>query len=266
MRTMMFLLLAAWPPAAIWAQGSPTPGQRDTLQASLIGKSIGGVVFSAKTRIEAMALNSKKEAVFIARWPDARGVERAAVFTRQRLVAAEGQVVDDKYIGSLVDAKVAISDAGQVAYSAIYADNLAAADIGSGVGIFVEKRLVFRLDSGAIPAFSVGDYGYVYIDGLGGGMPYAPTPVPAFPPAAVAAGRDGKPAPCAAPPPKKPGLLEKLKQHGERTLEKQAGTADKAITKDTGGNVDAGAQDTTTAAVNASNQPQTCTAAKGAKQ
>jgi len=82
-------------------------------------------------------------------------------------------------------------------------------------------------------------------------------PSPAAQPAKPAA-----PSPCAVTP-KKPSLLSTLKKHVEQTLEKQAGKADTQIAKSTGGNVDAGAKDATTTAVNQANQPAPCTPAKG---
>jgi hypothetical protein len=60
---------------------------------------------------------------------------------------------------------------------------------------------------------------------------------------------------CVAAPPKKPGVLDKLKQHAQRTLAIQAAKADARIAKQSGGNVDAGAQDATTTAMN---QPKPC--------
>jgi hypothetical protein len=60
-------------------------------------------------------------------------------------------------------------------------------------------------------------------------------------------------------PAKKASFLDKLKQHAERTLEKQTGKADADIAKGTKGNVDGGVQDTTTTAVNEADQPQPCT-------
>ena len=63
---------------------------------------------------------------------------------------------------------------------------------------------------------------------------------------------------CVAVPPKKPGVLDKLKQHAQRTLAIQAAKADARIAKQSGGNVDAGAQDATTTAMNQANQPKPC--------
>ena len=63
---------------------------------------------------------------------------------------------------------------------------------------------------------------------------------------------------CVAAPPKKPGVLDKLKQHAERTLAIQAAKADARIAKQSGGNVDAGAQDATATALTQANQPKPC--------
>lgn len=68
--------------------------------------------------------------------------------------------------------------------------------------------------------------------------------------------------PCAVAP-KKPGFLDKLKQHAQRTLEAQAGKADAKINKASKGNVDAGVKDTATSAVNDANQTAPCPPVKG---
>jgi len=77
-------------------------------------------------------------------------------------------------------------------------------------------------------------------------------PIPKTPPAQTG---------CVAASPKKPGVLDKLKQHAQRTLAIQAAKADARIAKQSGGNLDAGAQDATTAAMSQANQPKPCTPA-----
>lgn len=63
---------------------------------------------------------------------------------------------------------------------------------------------------------------------------------------------------CVAAPPKKPGFMDKLKLHAQRTLAIQAAKADARVAKQSGGNLDAGAQDATTTAMNQANQPKPC--------
>lgn len=94
---------------------------------------------------------------------------------------------------------------------------------------------------------------YTYAQAAPANNPPPPAAQPAKPPV---------PSPCAVPP-KKPGFFAKLKKHAEQTLENQAGKADAQIAKGSGGNVDAGVQDTTTTAVNQANQSDPCTPAKG---
>ncbi len=86
--------------------------------------------------------------------------------------------------------------------------------------------------------------------------------------AAAASGASKPPAPAVVPitplppcpfePPKKPGVLDKLKAHAKRTLQKQAAKADAQVARQTGGNVDAGAQDATATALSQANQPKGC--------
>lgn len=85
----------------------------------------------------------------------------------------------------------------------------------------------------------------------------ASTPKPAAP-AIVPIPKTPPQAGCIAAPPKKPGVLDKLKQHAQRTLAIQAAKADARVAKQSGGNLDAGAQDATTTAMNQANQPKPC--------
>jgi hypothetical protein len=57
--------------------------------------------------------------------------------------------------------------------------------------------------------------------------------------------------------------MDRLKQHAQRTLQAQAGKADAQIARQSKGNVDAGAQDATNAAINQANQPNPCPPVKG---
>lgn len=77
-------------------------------------------------------------------------------------------------------------------------------------------------------------------------------------PAVVPIPKTPAPSPCVVTPPKKPGFMDKLKLHAERTLAIQAGKADARVAKQSGGNVDAGTQDATIAAMNQANQPKPC--------
>ncbi len=84
-----------------------------------------------------------------------------------------------------------------------------------------------------------------------------PKPAPAIVPIPKTPPQTG----CVAAPPKKPGFMDKLKQHAQRTLAIQAAKADARVAKQSGGNVDAGAQDATTTALTQANQPKPCTPA-----
>src|ERR1017187_1095147 len=106
------------------------------------GMTIGGHTFTPTTTIQSVALNDAGEVAFIARWTDA-GTEHASVFTADRIIATEGDVIEFNRIGTITkDCTVAINNAGQIAYTITYSDS--PTDLwmeNARWGIFVDKHL-----------------------------------------------------------------------------------------------------------------------------
>jgi hypothetical protein len=126
------------------------------------GAVIAGHELPPQTVIGSAATNDNGEAVFVASGPGL-----PAVFTLHRIVARQGDIIDGKFITLLVaDARIAINNAGQVAWEAWYADdkNTAASGEASGRGIFVDSRLVFTVPWNAeFQPFTLGDDGRLVI-------------------------------------------------------------------------------------------------------
>ena len=85
------------------------------------GAVIAGHELTPQTVIGSAAINDNGEAVFVASGPGL-----PAVFTLHRIVARQGDIIDGKFITLLAhDARIAINNAGQVAWEAWYADDSA---------------------------------------------------------------------------------------------------------------------------------------------
>jgi hypothetical protein len=271
MKTMMILLLAAVPPAAIWAQTrTPTaqsantqPGQGEAKQ----GANLCGHVIDAGTFLDARAQNATHEEALVMRWLDPRGTAVHSSLFMGRCVARDGDTIDSKLIVRVLPNSLAVSDRhGLTAWEAEYWDSPAEKGGRSTPhrGVFNENRFVTELDPSRVSeAGSVSDADPDFrwneeaetIAVKPGIVLVSPSPRYAF---------QATSTPCVAAPPKQTGLLGTLTKHVKHTLEIQAGKADTQIAKDTGGSVDGGLKDATTTAANEANQPQPCTpTAKG---
>jgi hypothetical protein len=158
--TNAVLITALAVPSAVKAQ---QPGPRYVfLTVAQPGTVIAGRTFTGETIIGSAAINDNGEAVFVASGPGL-----PAVFTLHRIVARQGDIIDGKFITLLApDARIAINNAGQVAWEAWYADdkNTAASGEASGRGIFVDSRLVFTTPWNAeFQPFTLGDDGRLVI-------------------------------------------------------------------------------------------------------
>jgi hypothetical protein len=114
--------------AAVAAFGQQPPAYR--LRAVLRpGMTIGGHTFDRDTAITAAVINDAGEVAFVARWND-----HSSVFTLKRLVSnGQGFIEGVALLGIPVNAHIAISPSGVVAYQAFY-------DVSDIPGIFVERR------------------------------------------------------------------------------------------------------------------------------
>jgi hypothetical protein len=116
------------------------------------------------------------------------------VFTSRRIVARRGDVFDGKTLMNIrLDSTVAINRAGQVMYQAYFGDTpeIAARGDYSGLGLFVDNHLALRLTTAnENDPFTLTEDGQVLLKDETRAVPSAMSP---------------------APPPKKPGLLDRVK-------------------------------------------------------
>ncbi len=125
------------------------------------GMVIGGHTFTPKTTIDSVALNDAGEVAFIARWASGNNNEHAAIFTSQRLVVSEGDVVEGKFIALIAkNAGIAINFAGQVAYEAWYTTSKEEVVDGT-LGIFIDNHLAFTPNNLTHTDFLLTDDGWV---------------------------------------------------------------------------------------------------------
>jgi hypothetical protein len=125
------------------------------------GSTIAGHRFTEDTAIAEAAINDADEVAFIATFAEDDG-PHTAVFTSQRIVAMQDDVIDGKYIASFPPhGGVAINRGGQVAFEAVYTETQDARGLGE-IGIFVENRLAVHMPRLYGPvAFSLTDDGRV---------------------------------------------------------------------------------------------------------
>jgi len=100
------------------------------------GMKIGDFTFTDDTIIENIALNDQGEVAFIANWVyDQSGAIMRAVFTPQRMVAREGDIIEGRYIDALFGRELVINEAGNVGYEAAFIDTSAPWVVQCGVFI-----------------------------------------------------------------------------------------------------------------------------------
>jgi hypothetical protein len=146
-----------WIKAQTTGKSSAKPNQTpdDAHSASLFhverGRKIGDHTFTEATLIDGSVHNSVGEVAFVARWLDTdpgSGIVYSAVFTSKRCVAWYWDNRDDgRFVIRILKNSLAINKAGQVAYEALYANNIGEAVEGIvHRGVFVEQRFAFELD------------------------------------------------------------------------------------------------------------------------
>ena len=263
MKTMMILLLAAVPPAAMWAQnGTPSaPNTNPGQGMAKPGANLCDHVIDAGTFLDARAQNAIHEEAVVIRWLDPKGTAVHSSLFMGRCVAKDGDTIDSKLIARVLPNSLAVSNKhGLTAWEAEYWD-FPTEKGGRNTphrGVFNENRFVMELDPSKVSeagSVSIADPDFRWneeaetIAVKPGIVLVPPSPRYAFQAAST---------PCVATPPKQTGLLATLTKHAKQTLQKQTGKVDTQISKDTGGTVDAGVQDTTTTAINEANQPQPC--------
>ena len=153
MRTMMFLLMAAVPPSATWAQnGTPSAANANAQPAqgrALPGATVCGHSMDAGTFIDARAQNASHEEAVMMRWLDAKGTAVHSGLFMGRCVAKDGDTIDSKIIVRVLPNSLAVSNKhGLTAWEAEYWDSPAEKGWRSTPhrGVFNENRFVTELD------------------------------------------------------------------------------------------------------------------------
>lgn len=235
------------------------------------GMSVCGHIVDEGTFVDAASLSASSEEAIAIRWLDPKGtVVHTAIFTRRkRCVVKDGDTVDGKSILRAMSNSLAVSNQHALtAWEAEYWNSPAEQSKGGAPhrGVFIEFRFLVELDPRkASPLgsrdLSDGDKNRDFRwNDEQETLAVKPEVILAST-AASSAPPKTSPSSCVAVAPKQ-GVFDKLKHHMEQTLKNQASKADAQIAKGTGGNVDAGVQDTTTTAVNQANQPDPCAPAK----
>jgi hypothetical protein len=132
------------------------------------GATIGEYAFTPDTKVDTIALADSGAIAFTAhRYDDKAGRSLTAVLSPQRLVALEGQTIDGKHIARIATSVIAVSNAGQIAWEALYQDS-AKGRLHSAV--FVNDHFATEFvppPNGAAARFLLYDDGKVQmIDGL----------------------------------------------------------------------------------------------------
>lgn len=187
---ILSLIMALLPSAELKAQKP----QSSFLLESVVepGMTIAGRTLGKNVTMYGAAINDVDEIAFTACLDDRTAA--AAVFTSSRIVAQQGDVFDGKTLMRIrLDSPVAINRAGQVMYDAYFGDTpeIAARGDYSGLGLFVDNHLALRLTTAnENDPFTLTEDGQVLLKDETRAAPQAVSP---------------------APPPKKPGLLDRVK-------------------------------------------------------
>ena len=260
----------------------------DATRRHLMGMTLCGHLADGGTFVDAANFNPSQEEAIAMRWLDPKGstVHSAIVTGAKRCVVKDGDEVDGKLIARVIPDSVVVSAKHALtAYEAEFFNSPSEKAKGgaSHRGLFIENGLAAELDPHKAKASNSlnvrdEDRDFWWNDEketvvLRPGVVLASVPAGATAPTPASTRPVGQAAPLAAvapacESPKQLSVWEKLKEkakkHAEQTAEAQAGRADAAIGKDTKGNVDIGAKDTTTAAVTDGSQAKpACVPAKG---
>jgi hypothetical protein len=125
--------------------------RRDIAHHKLLGSMFCGSHFVDEgTNLDELARSEAGDA-YLARWVDperASSLVHTALFTGDRCIAQDGDLIEGKRISKVVPGALTISPKGLVAYEAFYVDQHGAAGPPQTfrLGIFVENRFIADLD------------------------------------------------------------------------------------------------------------------------
>ncbi|MGA7234648.1 MAG: hypothetical protein WBY44_03140 [Bryobacteraceae bacterium] len=153
-------------PAALRAQQN-TPAFTFVPQV-WTGATIGEYAFTPDTKIDTIVLADSGAIGFTAhRYSEKAGRSLTAVLSPQRLVAQEAQTIDGKQIARIATSVIAVSNAGQIAWEALFQDS---ANGRLHAGVFVNDHFATEFvppPNGSAARFLLYDDGKVQmIDGL----------------------------------------------------------------------------------------------------
>ena len=163
------LILALFCPLAVKAQ-QPTPTYLFRTIVST-GSNVGGTTLPSGAVLDGIALSDTGEVAFAAHWSEG-GRERTAILTSHHLIARDGDTLDGKYLTRINATALAIDNAGQVAFEAIYGDP-------SQTGIFVGRKFILALSTaGADNDFLLSDDGKIVLRAAIAASPGTPASAP----------------------------------------------------------------------------------------
>lgn len=185
------------PPVAQVQPPLPPPGYSFTAIVAP-GLIIGGHTFTPDNTIEnSTAFSDTGVAAFVAGWNDPEtGKQTRAVFTTQRRIALEGDVLEGKMLVFINAASLSMNNTGTVAFECVYSD--ASTPTVTKTGVFIERRYIGDITPSAngIDFVFLDDGRILSHDGTIVGLP-APHP-------AVAVAAAQTPAASNTPPPQQP--------------------------------------------------------------
>jgi hypothetical protein len=164
MKSITYLVLTTavlLSPAANAQQSTTALETRTIVQP---GTEIDHYTFPPGISINAVAISDSGDWAFVAQSPKSGGGTYPVVFTSRRMVVAEGDQVDGKFITAIPKgAGLSINDDGHVAYEAEYVDDLR--DLYEGKphrGIFIDNHFALKLgDNADLTDFKLTNEGFV---------------------------------------------------------------------------------------------------------
>lgn len=142
MNSTLFLLLAALPIGAIWAQTGMPNGQGP-------GPHYCGHVIDAGTFIDARARNASGEEAVLIRWLDGKTNAVHSALFMGRCLAKDGDTIDGKIISRVLPNSLAVSEKHAfTGWEAEYRESYGPLGLGpSKRGVFNDNRFVAELDA-----------------------------------------------------------------------------------------------------------------------
>jgi hypothetical protein len=155
MRMMMFLLMAAVAPSAIWAQtktpAAPNANAQPGQGSPKLGANLCGHVIDAGTFVDARAQNASHEEAVVMRWLDPKGTAVHSALFMGRCVAKDGDTIDGKLIVRVLPNSLAVSDRHAISgWEAEFWSSSGEQAPGRTPhrGVFSDGRFVTELDPG----------------------------------------------------------------------------------------------------------------------